>query len=75
MLTSLLLLAFLLLQATVLLLVFLLLLVSLSCWHMAGILRHVQVQLSPCSVDCAATKRWILERLHQKAVHHITVHS
>ena len=75
MLMSLQLLAFLLLQATVLLLVFLMLLVSLSCWHMAGILRHVQVQLSPCSVDCAATKRWILERLHQKAVHHITVHS
>ena len=75
MLTSLLLLAFLLLQATVLLLVFLLLLVSLSCWHMAGILRHVHVQLSPCSVDCAATKLWILEHLHHKAVHHITVYS
>ncbi len=72
---SLQLLAFLLLQATVLLLVFLLLLVSLSCWHMASILRHVQVRLSPCSVDCAATKLWILEHLHHKAVHHITVYS
>jgi hypothetical protein len=43
------------------------------CWHSFPEIRFISYMYSQNSG--AATRRWILVRLHNKAVHHITTHS